>query len=57
MKYDDNLENNIVNGTYVGVRVGSPLGDALSPEDDGYNHLRETEHFGTPTQDAQAKKD
>ncbi len=51
MKYQDDASKNTVNGSYVGVRTASPLADALTPADDGYDHLRATEHVGTVTQD------
>ena len=41
-----------VNGIYVGIRNGSPLGDALAPNDDGYGHLRSVKRFGSMLQDA-----
>ena len=43
-----------VNGQYVGIRHGSPLGDALAPNDDGYGHLRSVKRFGSMLQDAAA---
>lgn len=52
MKYQDDPENYMVNGTYVGVRLGGPLRDALAPDSDGYDHLREAKHIGTVLQDA-----
>lgn len=51
MKYQDDTVNKTVNGFHVGVRIGSPLKDALNPIDDGYDHLRATEHVGTVLQD------
>jgi hypothetical protein len=53
MKYQDT--ENTVNGFVVGIRVGSPLKDALAPTDDGYNHLREVQHVGTVLQDAEGE--
>jgi len=51
MKYQDDLANGRVNGTVVGIRIGSPTPDALNPTDDGYDYLRGVEHVGTVTQD------
>lgn len=45
-----------INGTYVGVRHGSPLGDAMAPNDDGYGHLRSVKRFGSMLQDAATDK-
>ncbi|WP_394525740.1 hypothetical protein [Lacrimispora sp. JR3] len=45
-----------INGVYVGIRHGSPLGDALAPNDDGYGHLRNVKRFGSMLQDAAADK-
>ncbi|MBE5980351.1 MAG: hypothetical protein E7249_14625 [Paenibacillaceae bacterium] len=45
-----------VNGVYVGIRHGSPLGDALAPNDDGYGHLRSVKRFGSMLQDAALDK-
>ena len=45
-----------VNGVYVGIRHGSPLGDALAPNDDGYGYLRSVKRFGSMLQDAAADK-
>lgn len=41
-----------VNGVYVGDRVGTPLGDALSPDGDGYENIRSIQHVGTQLGDA-----
>ena len=51
MKYQDDAVNKTVNGFPVGVRIGSPMQDALNPTDDGYDHLRKVEHVGTVLQD------
>ena len=45
-----------INGVYVGIRHGSPLGDALAPNDDGYGHLRSIKRSGSMLQDAAADK-
>jgi hypothetical protein len=52
MKYQDDANKHTVNGVCVGVRTGSPMQDAANPTDDGYEHLRQTEHVGTVLQDA-----
>jgi hypothetical protein len=52
MKYQDDAANQTVNGTYVGIKVGGSLRDAANPTDDGYDHLRSTEHVGTVLRDA-----
>lgn len=52
MKYQDDATKNTANGFEVGVRSGSPLQDALAPADDGYDHLRATEHVRSVLQDA-----
>lgn len=51
MKYQDDTENKTVNGFQVGVRAGTALRDAADPTNDGYDHLRATEHVGTVLQD------
>ena len=51
MKYQDDLQKGIVNGKAVGIKTGSPIQDALNPNDDGYDHLRAIEHVGTVLQD------
>lgn len=60
MKYKDHKDAEsgemFVNGTYVGVRYGSSLSDALAPNDDGYGHLRSVNRFGSMLQDATADK-
>ena len=53
---DSGSGEGIVNGVYVGIRHGSPLGDALAPNDDGYGHLRSVKRFGSMLQDAAADK-
>lgn len=59
MKYNDYIdpetEEKWVNGKYVGVRIGTPLGDATNPASDGYDHIRESKHIGTMLGDAAAK--
>jgi hypothetical protein len=51
MKYADGT--NSVNGFYVGTPVGLRLADALAPDDDGLDYLRnDTEHVGTITGDS-----
>lgn len=45
-----------INGVYVGIRHGSPLGDALATNDDGYGHLRSIKRSGSMLQDAAANK-
>lgn len=52
MKYQDDLQNGFVNAQAVGTRIGTPLADALAPTDDGYDHIRGIERFGTVLQDA-----
>lgn len=52
MKYQDDLQKGFVNGIAVGIRTGTPLGDALAPTDDGYDDVRSIEHIGTVLQDA-----
>ncbi|WP_415536039.1 bacterial Ig-like domain-containing protein [Dehalobacter sp. 4CP] len=52
MKYRDDESQNTVNGTYVGVRIGSPMQDAADPTNDGYDDIRATEHIGTVLQDS-----
>ena len=52
MKYQDDVVNKTVNGFPVGVRIGTPMQDAANPTDDGYDHLRNTEHVGSVLQDA-----
>lgn len=51
MKYKD-TSSSVVNGIYVGVSAGSKLVDALAPESDGLDFVRETDHFGTIIDDA-----
>ena len=51
MKYKD-TSSAVVNGVYVGVSAGTKLVDALAPEDDGNDFVRETNHFGTIADDA-----
>ena len=51
MKYRDDAANNTVNGFLTGVRIGSPLRDALAPANDGHNHLRSVERVGSVLQD------
>lgn len=53
---DSGSDEGFVNGVYVGIRHGSPLGDALAPNDDGYGHLRSVRRFGSMLQDAAADK-
>ena len=45
-----------VNGVYVGERVGTPLGDALSPDGDGYEAVRSIQHVGTQLGDASTEE-
>lgn len=56
MRYDDYTDPETgekwVNGSYAGCRQGSPLGDALNPGSDGYDHIRDTVHVGTKLGDA-----
>lgn len=55
MQYADRSDG-WVNGRYVGLKDfpdGTITQDALgSTSDDGYEHIRETERFGTITDDA-----
>lgn len=55
MKYQDYTDNNThekwINGKYVGVTNGK-LKDSADPTNDGFNHLRDTEHMGTVAQDS-----
>ena len=53
---DSGSGEGFVNCVYVGIRHGSPLGDALAPNDDGYGHLRSVKRFGSMLQDAAADK-
>lgn len=53
---DSGSGEGFVNGVYVGIRHGSPLGDALAPNDDGYGHLRSVKRFGSMLQDADVDK-
>jgi hypothetical protein len=50
MKYPDGADS--VNGFYAGASVGTRLADALAPDDDGLDCLRDAEHVGTITGDA-----
>jgi hypothetical protein len=51
MNYPDT--QNSANGYITGVSVGKRLADALSPNDDGLDYLRNnTVHIGTMTADA-----
>lgn len=49
---DQKTGEKTVNAHYVGERQGTPLGDALAPDMDGYEHMRDMGRFGTITQDA-----
>jgi len=51
MKYKD-TSSSVVNGIYVGVSAGTRLVDALAPESDGLDFVRDTDHFGTIADDA-----
>lgn len=53
VKYKDDLEQGWVNGYYVGKKQGTKTRDILNMEDDGYDYLRESVHFGTVMQDAE----
>ena len=53
VKYKDDLELGWVNGYYVGKKQGTKTRDILNMEDDGYDYLRESVHFGTVMQDAE----
>jgi hypothetical protein len=53
---DSGSGEEFVNGVYVGIRHGSPLGDTLALNDDGYGHLRSVKRFGSMLQDAAADK-
>lgn len=55
MKYQDNLEKGVVNGFTVGIKQGSPLKDALDPDNDGHDHLRSVKRIGTVLQDGQGQ--
>lgn len=52
-KYKDDLEKGYINGYYVGLKQGTKMRDKELPDDDGYDYLRETDHFGTVMQDAE----
>ena len=46
------MPSDVVNGFYVGTKIGSPTQDKLTPADDGYDTVRSFTRLGTPTGDA-----
>ncbi len=55
MKYQDT--DTTVNGFVVGLKVGTPIQDAIEPEADGYDHLRDhTTRKGTMIQDVEGEQ-
>lgn len=61
MKYEDYVKPDTnekwINGQYVGTKQGTPLGDALAPGSDGYDHLRATDWKGSKLQDTLQNED
>ena len=54
MKYEDT--NTTINGIVKPIRVGTPMQDGANPTDDGYDHIRGIQHFGSVIQDSKGEK-